>query len=86
MRAVRLARNLRHGIVLVVGDVVDQRFCLGAILGPEVRCVERSTMSASKKLVLSPPQISHIATRSFLVSGASQALRVCVVLTVQASN
>ena len=30
----------------------------------------------------SPPQISHIATRSLLVSGASQALRVCIVLTV----
>ena len=27
--AVRLARNLRRGLVLAVGDVVDQRFCLG---------------------------------------------------------
>ena len=34
-------RNLRHGICLRVGDVVDQRFCLGAILGPEFRCAER---------------------------------------------
>ena len=40
--AVRLVRNLRHGIVLVVGgDVVDQRFCVGAIPGPQFRCVER---------------------------------------------
>ena len=30
--AVRLARNLCHGLVLVVGNVVHQRPCLGAIL------------------------------------------------------
>ena len=34
---VRLARILRHGIVLVVGGVVDQRICLGDILGPECK-------------------------------------------------
>ena len=46
--AVRLARNLRHGIVLVVGDVVDQRFCLGSHPWSRVPVYRTMLMAISK--------------------------------------
>ena len=73
--AVRLARNLYRGRVLVVGDMVHQRLSSWSHPWPRVS-VCRTMPIANQP---TPPRISHIATRGLLGSSASQALDVCIV-------